>query len=219
MSDTGAWSFAKAVHDLLGLDGFPLTPDLRVTSFSDAGMAQAFSALEEGTTTAARRSLYHAKALQRRFEYNWWLNANALLRPALARAGLHDERAPSKYELQLLYALRGRDPLSMEGVLGLMRTWSGSGKYAALSLGSPKSRAPMIENLIRMRALESSVHGLALSLAGQKLLSLLPKDCEDPDLPMRLLNWKSQPTSSVLKVEAYLFKWFGKVKRILDSPQ
>ena len=104
----------------------------------------------------------------------------------------------------------------MDAILELMRAWSGTGKYAPLSLGSPKSRSPMIENLFRMGALESSSRGIALSVSGAKLLVLLPKDCEDADLPMRLLNWKSQPASSQIKADAYLCKWFGKVKRSLD---
>lgn len=217
LDDRGAWAFARASQELLGFEGFPITPDLRLMNLSEKGIAQAFELMGEGVTTAGRQPLYEGKQLHRHFEYNWWLNAHTLLRPALARCDLRDDLAISKFEMQFLYVMRELPRLPEPECLHLMGNWKGTGKHPVMHFGSPKTWAMSLQRLLFMGALNKVNGDVGLSPAGEFFLDFLPKSCEDVDLPMRLAVWRGLPKASHQTVDAYLLEWFGKLKKRLEK--
>ncbi|MGJ7523778.1 hypothetical protein ACSFA0_25105 [Variovorax sp. LT1P1] len=220
---SGAWMFAQACSVVLGTSGFPRAFDIRLVSLAPEHAGLALNAAVDGLTTDARETGFRAKELQRRFEYNWWVNAHALLRPVMARVGLDSDRALSKFELQLAYFVLDRGPLPFIALMREMNRWTGTGKYAPGTLGTTSSRGQMITNL-RNRGVFGPEHGSSdgspssdqvhLTAEGHALLGALPKDSRDLDLPQRLAGWAADPVASRHKADSYIRHWFGKVKRV-----
>lgn len=213
---SGSWMFARACTTLLGTSGLPRAFDLRLIQMDEHSLSAAITAAIDGLTTEDRLPLFLSKQLQRRFEFNWWLNAHALLRPAMARAGLPSSRALSKYEVQAAFYMRDLPAVSQGTFMRALGEWKGSGKYAGHGLGSAASRSQMLDNLIACEIFTAG-NQVQLTEKGRAFLASLPKDCSDADLPFRLEAWGSSPAASQHKADAYLRKWFGKVKRGLPQ--
>lgn len=126
-------------------------PDLWLTDLTDTAI---IGALENpGSTADDRRAGFLAMAEAKRFfDANWAVNALPVFSRPLQLVGVPFNQAYlSKYELQLLYRLRGAAPMSEGSILKLMSDWAGSGKYDRngfhCGLGSAASRAAILENL------------------------------------------------------------------------
>lgn len=160
--------------------------------------------------------LRHGEA-KRFFDYNFNVNALALFGICLRKVGVDTDRySLSKYALQLMYALQGLQ-LTEGAVLRMMEHWPGTGRYAPSELGSPASRAPILEGLCSAGLLERSGRQVALSANGAALLSWLHPDCEDPDLPARLQVWQNGWPCSKERMSRYLRTFFGKQARFKPS--
>lgn len=208
----GTWFFARTCQALLGTQGFTPAFDLETLTLDAPSIDRAVKAMLEGKTNAAREVLYEGKLLQRRFEFNWWVNAHALLRPLLKLAGLPSEHALSKYELQVAYGLADHGEMTESHLYHALFRWTGTGKYKPGSIGSLTSHTRMVENLVRSGILQEVDRKWSVTARGRVFLSALPKDCRDLDLPFRLSKWCEDPNASRAKVDSYLYKWFGKVK-------
>lgn len=135
----------------------------------------------------------------------------------------------SKYMIQVLYfinneileILPGKEPYTYETVIQQMYYWKGTGKYSNnTQLGSPASRSQIINNLIKLKLIHlDSSHGvknkLYLTEEGKHFLSILPKDCQDQDLPFRIKLWAEQPFDKS-KIDTYLNHYFKKIKNKIN---
>lgn len=152
------------------------------------------------------------------FDYNYVLNATPILGLAARSAGLKGS-APSAFGLQLLYWLAknggSRTAYSLRN--SVMAGWQGLGKYAdGRGMGSMRSRQATIERLVEGGYLAKGLHdNVSLSDRGRRFLSLLHKDCRDPDLPFRIRKWAFMPVSEARsKIDGYINAFFGKQARM-----
>jgi len=178
----------------------------------------------ENTPINKDRALTYAR-LRRRFDYCYGVNAFAILGRTMAVAGLFGETVPSKFGLQFLYAIQRSGPLTDGQAVELMWGWKGTGRYPNDRLyntefGSYSSRAKIIEQLGQAGLIDRSGPIGAtnrLSDAGERFLSLLHPDCEDPDLPFRFDEWCWLPEAEAMaKIDRYIKTFFGKQKRHID---
>lgn len=214
---SGAIAYHTLIAQALGPDEAQAPrPAVRLASMAEADIRRAVHA---GETTGAAWFLasLNAGLARRFFDFNFNANALALLGGPLRRAGANGATL-SKYGLQLLYGLRHRAPASEVATLQLMESWPGTGRYGLHELGSPASRAAILDGLLQAGLLTRSSAGLiALAERGEALLGLLHPDCEDADLPARRALWGANWPGSRLNMERYLRTFFGKQKRFSAS--
>lgn len=212
---TGAVNFHALLSECLGVTAAcESRPALYLPSLDARSIIQA---LESNCTTSDTwfESARNAGIARRFFDYNFNVNAMALLGPILGRVSRASrDYLVSKYSLQLLYALRDRSPArSDEDLLRAMQEWQGSGRYATRGMGSPASRSEILAGLRSAGLMD----GLALSTSGRAFLDLLHPDCFDPDLPGRICQWEKDWPASRSKMERYLRTFFGKQKRFAHA--
>lgn len=170
----------------------------------------------------------NAGVARRYFDFNYNVNAFAILGATLKKCGVTTSQAfgVSKYGLQLLYWLRDRGAKGCRypAIVEAMSSWSGTGRYKGMGeLGSPASRAQIIENMRSLQLLE--VLGVQprdmevrLSAEGANFLAALHPDCEDADLPFRLEEWGRDWPQSQKKIDRYIKTFFGKqAKRLFAN--
>lgn len=188
-------------------------PMLMLSALDEASLVRVFDTCSTTSCEAFQEWLRHGLA-KRYFEYNFNVNALALLAPCLRSVGVDtDTYWLSKYSLQLLYAMRDQPSTKENSLLRTMEKWPGTGRYAPTEMGSPASRYAMIEGLTRVGLLESNSGELFLSERGAACLSILHPDCNDQDLPSRLTKWQDNWPSSRPQIDRYLRTVFGKQKR------
>ncbi|HDR9131985.1 MULTISPECIES: type IA DNA topoisomerase [Burkholderia cepacia complex] len=190
-------------------------PALRILSLDDASVEAEFDA---GATTSDAWfvACRNAGLARRFFDFNFNTNSLALFGAALRSAGVKSEYAVSKYSLQLLYKLRKRPAYSEGELLCDMEKWIGTGRYAPSPLGSPASRATILEGLQLAGLIAWNSDGrIVLTELGQTFLQRLHPDCLDADLPARIGQWESAWPASRPNVERYLRTFFGKQKRFV----
>lgn len=208
---SGAVNFHVLLSEALGSERARNTyPALLLADLSESGIANAFS--EIGTTDDEWFNLARNTGLARRFfDFNYNVNAMALLSPALRQVCNESHNyLISKYSLQLLYFIRDNpQDFTESSLISSMQNLPGTGRYKQNGLGSPASRAAII------RGLQSSglIQGAQLSLAGRAFLNLLHPDCCDQDLQGRITEWEQDWPASKPKMERYLRTFFGKQKR------
>ena len=163
--------------------------------------------MRAGHTTEDLASLYDYARTKRYFEYQWTNNAHAVLST--------NGQAPSKFGLQLLYFLRGQPIASESALMQCMHRWIGTGKYPPGEMGSAASRIAVVEHLRAMGMVSiPECQGIALSHGGQAFLAGLHPDCEDLDLPQRLVRWcQAGFEASKPGIDKYIRTVFGKQLR------
>lgn len=211
---TGAHAYYVLLSQTLGFEGSAAEhPMLMLTALDEASLVRAFDSASTTHSAEFKELLRHGMA-KRYFEYNFNVNALAVLTPCLRSVGIDtDTYWLSKYSLQLLYALRDQPPIKENSLLRMMEKWRGTGRYDLSELGSPASRYAMIEGLKRVGLIDSNDGKLSLSERGGVLLDSLHPDCHDPDLPSRLGLWQQNWPASKPHIERYLRTFFGKQKR------
>ena len=208
---SGAVAFHVLLSESLGdASAREARPALCIDALDERSIINALDApgmTSDGWFEAAR----NAGIARRFFDFNYNVNALALFGPALRQvSSASRDYLVSKYGLQLLYALRDRPSARSEGALiHSMQEWQGTGRYAARGMGSPASRAAILDGL-RSAGL---VEGLNISATGRAFLDLLHPDCCDQDLPCRIAQWDQDWPTSRPKMERYLRTFFGKQKR------
>ncbi|NTF23607.1 hypothetical protein G6L37_35120 [Agrobacterium rubi] len=157
------------------------------------------------------------------FDYNYVLNATPILGLAARNAGLKGT-APSAFGLQLLYWLAENDGASTASDLrSVMAGWRGLGKYAdAKGMGSMRSRQAIVERLVSggylARGLREKNDDVYLTDSGRRFISLLHKDCRDPDLPFRIRQWQMLPAVRARsRIDGYFNAFFGKQVRLAGA--
>jgi hypothetical protein len=233
---TGAVAFDVLMAVVFGDDRAKTCPALRLCSLDEPSIRKAFAEMKP-FGEACGRSLEYG-LVKRYFEWNWNVNALAILGDAARRAGVPVDAPPlSKYSLQLLYALRDAAPMGDGKVVSLMHHWPGTGRYTYEKgewrprVGSPASVCQILENLVAAGLLErtpvvlvrplgereSKPTLLALSDRGRALLALLlHPDCEDLDLPFRLDAWCEQGSAAKPAIDRYIKTFFGKQMRFVS---
>lgn len=119
-------------------------------------------ALAGETMFGGATPLLAAGLVKRHFDYNWGLNARAILGQSLEAAGLAPTEVMSKNMLLTLHALVRDDQPRTEGdLVQFMSAWTGTGKYQNhrhgdlyAGIGSPMSRGEICQLLIRLGLLE-----------------------------------------------------------------
>lgn len=214
MDHSGAHAYYVLLAQALGHERAAAErPMLMLPALDEASLARAFDAPYTTSCDAFQEWLRHGLA-KRYFEYNFNVNALALLAPCLRSVGVNtDAYWLSKYSLQLLYAMREQPPIKENSLLAKMEKWPGRGRYSPIEMGSSASRSPMIEGLKRVGLLESVGGVVNLSERGAAFLALLHPDCSDLDLPSRLAKWQDTWPSSKPQMDRYLRTFFGKQKR------
>lgn len=222
---TGAMAFEILMAQVFGDDRAQDCPALRLPCLDDATVRAAFKNLSP-FGEALKHSLDYGRT-KRYFDWNWNVNALAVLGEATRRVGVPAGAPPvSKGALQVLYALRKKGAMTEGQLHHLMSHWSGTGRYPIEGsawhpgIGSCSSRAQIINNLLEADLLTRQAHPpakprlLALSDRGQALLDSLHPDCEDADLPFRLDDWcnKGLDVSKPL-IDRYIRTFFGKQLR------
>lgn len=229
---TGAIGFDVLMRVVFGDDRGLECPALQVCAFDEPSVKKAFANIQPFWTACGRNLEYGL--VKRYFDWNWNVNSLAVLGAAMRRAGVPADAPPmSKYALQLLYWLRNEPPRSEGEIVHQMQRWVGTGRYTypqyqAPSLGSPASRAQIVENLLDAGLLKkvlpenwmgpvaenrSPPYLLTVSERGRTLLELLHPDCEDPDLPFRLDAWCQQGAKAKPAIDRYIRTFFGKQMR------
>ncbi|MDQ1090677.1 DNA topoisomerase IA [Xanthomonas sacchari] len=212
---SGAVAFHTLLSECLGGElANGSWPALCLYSLDQQGIAQAFDAVGS-TTDAWFASARNAGTARRFFDFNYNVNALAVFGPLLRQLCTpNPDYVLSKYSLQLLYALQGLGAVDSDAALmNAMERWRGTGRYAVRGLGSPASRAAIIDGL-RSSGL---MRGLLISPSGREFLSLLHRDCCDPDLPGRISEWEGTWPESRPRMERYLRTFFGKQKRFAPA--
>lgn len=193
---------------------YPWSPDM-----TDDGLKKSLS--------AARRPDEFALPLiamgenKRFFDFNYLVNSFALTGSSvMEEAGLRGP-APSKFGLQTLYDAREAGPLDDGNRVDRMSRWGGTGKYDRKKydgLGSPVSRAAIIEHLVEGGFLARIGKKTDITDAGRRYLDLLHPNCLDADLPFRILDWAKLPEPEARhKMTRYLRTFFGKQKVFIES--
>ncbi len=206
------------VHDVFGTipEGRIIYPIDLFDWIRDGEGDRVRSVREAGYFEEAAAEIISTSQISDYFDYNYLLNATPILGLAARSAGL--KGAPSAFGLQLLYWMNEHraavSPFDLRNKV--MREWRGLGKYAdGKGLGSMRSRQMIVERLKRDGYLADIQNGVDLTQGGRKFLSLLHKDCRDPDLPFRIRKWGSLPaTEARSKVDGYIKAFFGKQARM-----
>lgn len=169
--------------------------------------------------------------MKRYFDYNYLVNSFALT--AFRPNGF----VPSKYGLQLLYAMRQWGQFSHGACIDKMCKWSGTGKYTnnIFGMGSAVSRSVILEALEKAQfvlgsgfcpryfdentqSMEGGQVLLELTTLGHRYLDSLHPSCEDADLPFRLDAWSNLPEiEAKAKIDRYIRTFFGKQKNYTDK--
>ena len=136
----------------------------------------------------------------------------------------------SKYQLQLLYALKNKEPATEGEWLRRMKHWAGTGRYkdekksnSWLGLASPMSSAliwEQVKNHDWMRATGSGekITPWTISEKGEDFLKSLHPGCEDADLPFRLHAWCEQGLENAQEaIDRYVRSFFGRQKRFMGG--
>jgi hypothetical protein len=149
--------------------------------------------------------------VKRYFEWNWNSNAHVVLGRVLrAVPGVAPDAVVSKFGLQLLYWSREAGPVSDGAMVWRMTHWVGTGKHAPAHLGSCTSYATIIEQLQAAQLL-SAGRRIALTQAGERLLSQLHPGCQDADLPARLEAWQAEGLEAARgPMDRYIRTVFGR---------
>lgn len=128
----------------------------------------------------------------------------------------------SKYALQSLLLLSKCDEAFTESqIIRLMQENPASKKESPL--GTPASMTAIVEWLVHSGCLEPigrSARGASsyvISSRGRSLISLMHKDCFDPDLAARIEVWGKTWPESQPAIERYIRHFFGKQKRFLEA--
>jgi hypothetical protein len=200
----------------------PRVPYAAPTDWNGAAFAEAVAmAADERMFLTPDEPIIRSTELKKFFEYNFNANAAPLFGEAVERAGGARSRVMTKFMLPAL-ALFAEKSLTDGQAIQHLQDWSGTGKYEGRAeIGSPASRASLLENLLHMRLLarhSQRPQRLHLTMAGERFLKLfVHKDCLDPDLPFRLNLWSELPEATAkAKMARYLNTYFGKQKRLLD---
>jgi hypothetical protein len=160
------------------------------------------------------------------FDYNYNLNAQVILGAAVRATCPFGTMVPSKYGLQALYFLRGRqrcqDETTEMDLLLAMENGFGTGKYPKTRMGSPITFPQILLQLVASGLVQSlkgpsSRPAIQITDLGEHLLSALHPDCEDPDLAARLQGWCEEGLASRPKMDRYLRTFFGKQKRFASK--
>lgn len=226
-SDTrGAGMFSRFLETRMGLthdsQAFPVV----YTWAEDPKSLKAAFSL--GMTTRSRefQAMFNVAEAKQVFYFNWALNALPIFGDVLRHVGVTDNVFLSKFQMLLLHVLAEQPPM-MEGPIHLMmRDWKGSGKWSKGDdvFGSPASRGPIIEQLVKAGLLcESQAEGYThrthyeVSDVGKAFLAHVHPDCYDPDIGFRLAEWGRTWPASRPAMERYVRTYFGKQKRFFTK--
>lgn len=215
---SGANAYQVLLTQCLGAESAALErPALFLYMQDTASLEKAMDA-PTSTANPVFQSWLNQGEAKRFFDFNYNVNALALFGECLRKVGVDTEGyGVSKFSLQLLYALKRASQLTESQVFRLMDQWSGTGRYAVSTLGSPASRSTILQGLIDKGLLERIEPLIRLSSRGNDFLGLLHPDCQDQDLPARLNEWQSQWPESRGKIERYLRTLFGKQLRFRST--
>lgn len=162
--------------------------------------------------------------VRRYFDYQFTLNSLAVFGAWLGQGG----GWVSKYQLQLLYALRNQEPTTLASWWTRMHQWRGTGKYCQdeysplVSLGSTMSIGTIFEQVIDHGWVHKKGDGnsatLSISHKGITLLDQLHPRCEDSDLPYRLQHWALMGLEkSRAPIDRYIRTLFGRQKSFMKN--
>ncbi|WP_298705460.1 hypothetical protein [uncultured Variovorax sp.] len=216
---SGAVAYHVLLSQCLAPDAVVLArPALHLMGLDETSIARSLDAISSTADTWFVECL-NAGLARRFFDFNFNVNALALLRAPLRQVGVDDDRfTVSKFSLQLLYGIRELPAMSEGKLIELMHQWPGTGRHARSELGSPASRAAIVSGLSGAGLLVADHKARTkLSERGQAFLSQLHPDCKDADLPARIRQWESEWPASKPSIERYLRTYFGKQKRF-SSP-
>jgi hypothetical protein len=233
---TSAMAFDVLMAIVFGDERARDCPALYISSLGEPAVKRAFAEMRPFGQACGPVLTYGE--MRRYFDWNWNVNALAILGETQRRAGVPGSAPPlSKYAVQLLYALRNVPVMTYGQIIELMHRWPGTGRYAPEkgkwrpTLGRAASSSQILENLVTAGLLdelpgesagprdtqESAPTALTLSARGRDLLQLLHPDCEDPDLPFRMDAWCSEGASAKAAIDRYIKTFFGKQLRFLRN--
>lgn len=226
---SAAVSFDVLMQQIFGYDRASRCPVLALRGYDRRSLSEAFE-MQYNFGEGAYQALSYGR-VKRYFDWNWNVNSLAILGETQRLAGVPSDAPPlSKWALQLLYGIRGKQGLKEYDIFEMMTNWKGTGRYSEgqsaepprrAKLGSASSVAPIIQNLLDAGLLARSDAeknpDIAMTDTGNRLMGLLHPDCEDADLPYRLGGWCLQGGKSKPAIDRYIKTFFGKQKRFLDS--
>lgn len=217
---SGASSFALFITQVLGADRVDSAQALIIPALDKDSVERAFEHMTPFGESALK-ALATAGMVKRYFDWNWVVNARAILSPVLSAVGVPAD-APffSKYALQVLYFLRDQPPMSDGQIISQMYNWRGTGRYGRTQhLGSASSSAYIVNTLCWLGLLyppdRQQIRMWQVTDRGHALLAALHPDCEDPDLPFRLDAWCEQGDAAYPSVDRYIRTFFGKQMRFV----
>jgi len=220
----GVGAFEVILHDVFGDNRAVACPALTLNSFDKQSLDRAFAEIRPFGNVFEQSRQYGR--VKRYFDWNWNVNALAVLGETQRCAGVPPDAPPlSKYALQLLYELRHEASCTENELHGRMSRWVGTGRFHYQkgegwpTLGSAASRGQIIENLLAAGLLvrtDSNGRELVLvSARGHTLLGMLHPDCKDLDLPFRVAAWCAEGDAAKPTIDRYIKTFFGKQLRFL----
>lgn len=215
LDHAAVWAFRSALT--LWAGNAAGEADYEAWLFTDLADLTIRKAIAAGTTTKELANLYDYGRTKRYFEFQWANNANVVFGAAMRSVSPGAGRIPSKFGMQLLYALRERCLGSEARIIDHMYHWPGTGKYPSSRMGSEASRCEIVSQLREM-GLISKGEWAAISTRGEAFLAALHPDCEDRDLPQRLDAWcKAGFGASQAAIDRYIRTVFGKQLRFASK--
>jgi len=144
------------------------------------------------------------------FDYNYNRNAQVFFNEIIKKKKLSKVNISiTKNMVLLLWLIKKEDMKSISKILKTLNNYNGTGKYEPFPIGSVASRGLIIRNLIDLEFITEN----GITKDGELFLSLLVKQTFDPDLPMRIEEWKQMNEEDAYsKIDSYIFSVFTKQK-------
>lgn len=171
-----------------------------------------------GNHVSAALSGWSRTQVKRYFDHQFAVNSAGILGPWLGDG----HGWVSKYQIQLLYALRNLSPVKQSEWHERMDQWKAAEHGLYIPMGSVASRGFLFDQLIdrgwAIRNKGAGANSVGLSRKGQATIDRLHPDCEDPNLPMRIFRWQGAGlANSKAEIDDYILDFFGKQKSFMES--
>ncbi|MBI6882681.1 hypothetical protein [Pseudomonas putida] len=197
-------------------------------------MMERESSIARTTEDPVYKTLLSEGMAKKYFDYNFHLNGNVVLGDLYRKVSrvIHPERFTqdmilgelyrkgrgvsvpvrfTKNMILMLYVIRDNQ-CSERNLLQLMCDWMGAAVHSERSsIGNVVSRPQILKNLADLGLIRCDPGAVVLTELGLAFIASLHKDCYDPHLPRRLMEWRlSGFDASKSKIDRYIKTFFGK---------
>lgn len=195
----------KSGHKVISID------QRRPAKQTDAQKWQMEAHLDKTTKDSEYQALAQDGLVKKYFDYNFHLNANVIFGDLYRKlSGTESPVFFTKYMIMIMFVIREL-PASRMKLETVMYKWKGGDDSDRCSIGTIISRQTILTHLIDLGLIKEYRRQIVLTDLGNDFLSKLHKDCYDPHLPRRLMDWRDSNLERVKPIiDRYLKTYFGK---------